>query len=78
VHDSTNQPNHLNKNWARSWADVKKEFRLISWTPKDQLVSHTKVVLMSAAVVGFAIYFIDLIFRVLITNLQQLIYILFA
>lgn len=44
-------------------ADLKAEFRKITWTQKDELFQSTKVVVASIFIFGFGIYVVDLVVR---------------
>lgn len=40
--------------------DVKSEFKKITWTPRDELRTYTKIVVGGVLVMGFAVYLTDL------------------
>ena len=42
---------------------ILKEFKNISWTSKDELITSTKVVVISTFVCAFGIYFIDMMIK---------------
>lgn len=55
----------------KALADLKTEFKRISWMTKEDLLSQTKVVLLSILLVGVLVYAADLVVRntlVLISN----------
>jgi preprotein translocase subunit SecE len=43
--------------------EVKNEFLKITWTTKDELIFFTKVVLGATFVMGFAIFFTDIVIQ---------------
>ena len=44
-------------------AEVKAEFKKITWTPKDELITYTKMVVACTFVFGLLIYFVDIIIQ---------------
>jgi len=44
-------------------ADVKTEFKKISWTSKEELQTYTKIVVGATFLCGMGVYMIDLLIR---------------
>ena len=57
------KPNVSGKNAVRFMDEVKGEFRRITWTPKDELIVYTKVVLAMTFIFGMAVYGADLVIQ---------------
>ncbi|MEM1282037.1 MAG: preprotein translocase subunit SecE [Chlamydiota bacterium] len=45
------------------FADVKTEFKKITWTSKEELQVYTKIVVGATFLCGMGVYFIDLLIR---------------
>ncbi|MEX1012507.1 MAG: preprotein translocase subunit SecE [Waddliaceae bacterium] len=50
-------------NPAEWFGDIKKEFKKITWTERQELKAYTKVVIGATFVMGFAIFGIDLFIK---------------
>jgi len=59
-------------------ADVKAEFKKISWTPKDELKMYTKMVVISTLAFGMVIYFIDIIIQSCLTSIGFIVRLIFG
>lgn len=51
---------------------TKREFKTLSWTTKKELVTSTKVILISTFVSGFAVYFVDILIQRLLSTISLL------
>jgi len=52
------------KNGGRSFfGELKEELKKVSWTTKDELISSTKVVLLTIFLFGLGIYVVDLLVK---------------
>ncbi|NGX46432.1 MAG: Protein translocase subunit SecE [Chlamydiae bacterium] len=52
------------KKGSRSFfGELKEELKKVSWTTKDELISSTKVVLLSIFLFGLGIYVVDLLVK---------------
>jgi preprotein translocase subunit SecE len=45
------------------FGELKEELKKVSWTTKDELISSTKVVLLSIFLFGLGIYVVDLLVK---------------
>lgn len=45
------------------FGEVKQEFKAISWTPKEELATYTKVVVGATFIFGMFIYVVDLLIQ---------------
>lgn len=54
------------------FADVKSEFKKITWTSKEELQVYTKIVVGATFVCGMGVYVIDLLIRGGLTTLEGL------
>lgn len=54
------------------FADVKTEFKKITWTSKEELQVYTKIVVGATFVCGMGVYFIDLLIRGGLNTLEGL------
>jgi preprotein translocase SecE subunit len=52
---------------------MKGEFKKINWTTKGELVSNTKIVVLSTLLFALGIYFADMIIRGVYLALQMLV-----
>jgi preprotein translocase SecE subunit len=51
---------------------VQEEFKKISWTSKEELISNTKVVISSIFLFGIGIYIADLVIRSLLSGVGNI------
>lgn len=45
------------------FGSLKKEFKNVAWTPKDELEAYTKIVVAATFIFGFLIYVTDLVIQ---------------
>lgn len=43
--------------------DLKDELRKVSWTPREELIFSTKMVVLTTFLLGLAIYFVDFVIK---------------
>lgn len=53
--------------------EMKDEMRKVSWTTKEELVSHTKVVVGAVFVLGIGMYVVDLVIRFLLEGIAGMV-----
>jgi preprotein translocase subunit SecE len=63
VKKANNTPQFDGKRAVEFFGEVKQEFKAISWTPKNELTTYTKVVIGSTFVFGMFIYMVDLVIQ---------------
>lgn len=60
---AVNAPQVDGKRAIEFFGEVKQEFKAISWTPKDELATYTKVVVGATFIFGMFIYLVDLVIQ---------------
>jgi preprotein translocase subunit SecE len=60
------------------FADVKSEFKKITWTSKEELQMYTKIVVGATFLCGMGVYFIDLLIRGGLSTLEGLARLIFG
>lgn len=58
-----NAPQITGKNVVEYFGGVKQEFKAITWTPKEDLTTYTKVVIGATFLFGMFIYLVDLVIQ---------------
>lgn len=66
------KPPVAGKNAVRFMDEVKGEFRRITWTPKDELMIYTKVVLAMTFIFGMVVYGADLVIQGTVATVNTL------
>ena len=51
------------KKLAQGFAEIKSEFKKISWTSRDELITYTKIVVMGTFLMGALVFFTDVTIR---------------
>lgn len=54
--------------WQGFLGDVKSEFKKITWTDSEELVSYTKIVIVATFLLGMGIYVMDLAIQLCLTS----------
>ena len=62
----------------RFFGETKREFNTLSWTDKKELITATKVILISTFVSGFSVYFVDLLIQRLLSGINLLTQMIFG
>lgn len=52
------------------FADVKAEFKKITWTSKEELQTYTKIVVGATFLCGMGVYFVDLMIRASLSGME--------
>lgn len=71
----------LAKNRKRSTAffsELKQELKKVNWTTKEDLISATKIVIVSVFGFGIGIYLVDLAIKGLLTLIKKLFVLIFG
>jgi preprotein translocase subunit SecE len=55
------------------FGEVKEELSKISWTPKEELVVYTKIIVIATFILGMSIYVVDLIIQAALNGLGHFI-----
>ena len=50
--------------------DLKEELKKVSWTTKEELLSCTKVVVLSTFIFGMGIYLVDLMIKGVLQSIK--------
>ena len=58
--------------------EVQSELKKVSWTPREELFSSTRAVVVATFVFGFGIYICDLVIRGVIDGLGSLVRVVFG
>jgi preprotein translocase subunit SecE len=51
-------------------SDIKAEFMKITWTPKEELRTYTKIVIGATFICGMGVFFMDLLIQTLLTGIE--------
>jgi preprotein translocase SecE subunit len=54
------------------FGDLKKEFKNVAWTPKDELQAYTKIVVAATFIFGLLIYLTDLVIQGVLNGFELL------
>jgi preprotein translocase subunit SecE len=57
------------RRWGEFLADIKSEFKKISWTSPEELTLYTKIVVGATILFGLGLYVLDLAIQVCINSL---------
>lgn len=63
VAKSAGAPQMDSKKLLQFFGDTKQEFKNVAWTPKDELLTYTKVVVCATFLFGMFIYVVDLVIQ---------------
>jgi preprotein translocase subunit SecE len=58
--------------FVRFFGELKEEVRRIQWTTKEELKSHTKIVVAAVFLVGISVYGIDLVCQYTVWGIARL------
>jgi len=58
--------------------DLKEELKKVTWTSKSELLFSTKMVLFSAVIFGFGVYFVDLCVKGLLETIKKTLHFIFG
>jgi len=53
-------------------ADLKQELKKVSWTPKEEIVQATKIVIGSTFFLGFSVYLVDLFVKGVLDSIARI------
>jgi preprotein translocase subunit SecE len=66
---NTNDSSISSRQWQGFLGDVKSEFKKITWTNPEELVSYTKIVVAVTFLLGMGIYLMDLAIQLCLASL---------
>lgn len=66
---NTNESSIVSGQWHGFFGDVKSEFKKITWTSPEELVSYTKIVVAATFLLGMGIYLMDLAIQLCLASL---------
>jgi preprotein translocase subunit SecE len=66
---NANQSSIVSGQWQGFLGDVKSEFKKITWTSPEELVSYTKIVVAATFLLGMGIYVMDLAIQLCLAGL---------
>jgi preprotein translocase subunit SecE len=58
--------------------DLKEELRKVTWTPKEELLFCTKIVVASTFLLGIGIYLVDLLIKGVLNGIAGLVHLIFG
>ncbi|MBM3207377.1 MAG: preprotein translocase subunit SecE [Chlamydiae bacterium] len=58
--------------------DLKEELKKVTWTSRAELFFSTKMVVLSAFVFGFSVYFVDLCVKGLLETIKKTLHFIFG
>jgi preprotein translocase subunit SecE len=67
---NTTEASTASRQWQGFLGDIKSEFKKITWTSPEELISYTKIVVIATFVLGMGIYLIDLAIQLCLASLE--------
>jgi len=64
-----NESSIVSGQWKGFLGDIKSEFKKITWTNSEELVSYTKIVVATTFLFGMGIYLMDLAIQLCLASL---------
>lgn len=58
--------------------ELKEELRKVTWTPKEELLFCTKIVVASTFLLGIGIYLVDLLIKGVLNGISGLVHLIFG
>ena len=69
---------HAQKKTQSFLTDIKSEFMKITWTPKEELKTYTKIVVGATFICGMGVFFMDLMIQTLLSGIETVLKLIFG
>lgn len=69
---------HAQKKTQSFLTDIKSEFMKITWTPKEELKTYTKIVVGATFICGMGVFFMDLLIQTLLSGIEMSLKLIFG
>ncbi len=77
--ESEQTASHVHTKKTQSFlTDIKSEFMKITWTPKEELKTYTKIVVGATFLCGMGVFFMDLLIQTLLSGIETALKLIFG